>query len=65
MPGARTVKTFSTIHFGHLLSPHPSGALDHSALPISGDDDAANESVTALLDRLDYDTVDAGSTSQS
>jgi predicted dinucleotide-binding enzyme len=41
------------------------GTPDRSALPIAGDDDAAKESVTALLDRLGYDTVDAGATTAS
>ncbi|WP_405639613.1 NADPH-dependent F420 reductase [Streptomyces sp. NBC_00019] len=66
VPGARTVKTFNTIYFEHLLSlARPAGSPDRSALPISGDDDAAKESVTTLLDRLGYDTVDAGITTQS
>ncbi|MGW7206602.1 NADPH-dependent F420 reductase [Streptomyces sp. NPDC054837] len=66
MPGARTVKAFSTIYFEHLLSlARPAGSPDRSALPVSGDDDTAKESVTALLDRLGYDTVDAGTTAQS
>ncbi|MEU5891826.1 NAD(P)-binding domain-containing protein [Streptomyces sp. NPDC047461] len=66
VPGARTVKAFSTIYFEHLLSlARPAGSPDRSALPVSGDDDAAKESVTALLDSLGYDTVDAGTTAQS
>lgn len=66
VPGARTVKTFSTIYFEHLISlARPAGSPDRSALPISGDDDAAKESVTALLDRLGYDTADAGTTTES
>jgi predicted dinucleotide-binding enzyme len=65
VPGARTVKTFNTIYFEHLLSlARPASSPDRSALPISGDD-AANESVTALLDRLGYDTVDAGTAAES
>jgi hypothetical protein len=66
VPGARTVKTFNTIYFEHLISlARPAGSRDRSALPIAGDDDAAKESVTALLDRLGYDTVDAGATTES
>ncbi|GAB3012109.1 NAD(P)-binding domain-containing protein [Streptomyces pseudoechinosporeus] len=66
VPGARTVKTFSTIYFEHLLSlARPAGSPDRSALPIAGDDDAAKKSVTALLDRLGYDSVDAGTTAES
>ncbi|MFD8215487.1 NADPH-dependent F420 reductase [Streptomyces sp. NPDC059697] len=66
VPGARTVKTFNTIYFEHLISlARPAGSPDRSALPIAGDDDAAKASVTALLDRLGYDTVDAGATAES
>ncbi|WSQ14285.1 NAD(P)-binding domain-containing protein [Streptomyces sp. NBC_01231] len=61
VPGARAVKTFSTIYFEHLIAlARPAGSPDRSALPITGDDDAVKKSVTALLDRLGYDTVDAG-----
>ncbi len=66
VPGARVVKAFNTIYFGHLLSlGRPAGSPDRSALPITGDDVAAKESVTALLDRLGYDTVDVGASSES
>ncbi|MFC9679212.1 NADPH-dependent F420 reductase [Streptomyces sp. NPDC056948] len=66
VPGARTVKAFNTIYFEHLLAlARPATAPDRSALPLSGDDHAAKKSVTALLDRLGYDTVDAGTTAQS
>ncbi|MEU5318576.1 hypothetical protein AB0G67_17875 [Streptomyces sp. NPDC021056] len=65
VPGARTVKAFSTIYFEHLLSlARPAASFDRSALPVSGDD-AAKKSVAALLDRLGHDTVDAGTTAQS
>lgn len=66
VPGARTVKTFNTIYFEHLFSlARPAGSPDRSALPIAGDDDAAKEFVTVLLDRLGYDTVDTGATTES
>ncbi|MBV1940437.1 NAD(P)-binding domain-containing protein [Streptomyces sp. BV286] len=66
VPGARTVKTFNTIFFEHLVSlARPAGSPDRSALPIAGDDGAAKKSVTALLDRLGYDTVDVGATTES
>jgi 8-hydroxy-5-deazaflavin:NADPH oxidoreductase len=66
LPGARTVKTFNTLYFEHLIAlARPAGSPDRSALPIAGDDDAAKESVAALLDRLGYDTVDAGATTES
>lgn len=66
VPGARTVKTFNTIYFEHLIAlARPAGSPDRSALPIAGDDAAAKKSVTALLDRLGYDTADAGTMSES
>src|SRR5206468_3914813 len=36
------------------------GAPDRGALPIAGDDEAAKAAVTAFLDSIGYDTVDAG-----
>ncbi|GHD01473.1 NADP oxidoreductase [Streptomyces violarus] len=66
VPGARTVKTFNTIYFEHLVSlARPAGSADRSALPLAGDDDAAKQSVTALLNRLGYDSVDVGATTES
>lgn len=66
VPGARTVKTFNTIYFEHLIAlARPTGSPDRSALPIAGDDVAAKKSVTALLNRLGYDTVDVGATAES
>jgi len=66
VPQARTVKTFSTIYFEHLIAlARPAGAPSRSALPLMGDDRDAKESVAALLDRLGYDTVDGGATAQS
>lgn len=66
LPGARTVKTFNTIYFEHLVSlARPAGSVDRSALPMAGDDDEAKLSVSALLDRLGYDSVDAGPTAES
>ncbi len=61
LPSSRVVKTFNSIYFKHLLSlPRPAGAPDRSALPIAGDDPAAKATVTAFLDALGYDAVDAG-----
>lgn len=61
LPEAKVVKVFNNIYFKHLLSlARPAGAADRSALPIAGDDPAARASVTAFLDALGYDTVDAG-----
>ncbi|MCX4744516.1 NAD(P)-binding domain-containing protein [Kitasatospora sp. NBC_01287] len=58
---SKVVKVFNNIYFGHLLDlARPSGAPDRSALPIAGDDAAAKERATTLLDTLGYDAVDAG-----
>ena len=58
---SHVVKAFNNIFFKHLAAlPRPSGAPDRSALPIAGDDEDAKLQAAALLDRLGYDTVDAG-----
>lgn len=63
---ARVVKGFNNIFFKHLLSlARPAGAKDRSALPIAGDDAAAKATVTAFLDSIGYDTVDAGGLAES
>ncbi|MFI8185174.1 hypothetical protein ACIF70_32275 [Actinacidiphila glaucinigra] len=52
---------FNNIHFHHLpVLARPAGAPDRSAPPIAGDDAAAKNAVTALLDTLGYDTVGVG-----
>ncbi|WP_329577397.1 NAD(P)-binding domain-containing protein [Kitasatospora sp. NBC_01250] len=66
LAGATVVKVFNNIYFGHLLSlARPSGAPDRSALPIAGDDAAAKQRVTELLDTLGYLAVDAGTLGDS
>lgn len=66
LPEARVVKAFNNIFFKHLMSlARPRGASDRSALPIAGDDVQAKATVTALLDRLGYDVVDAGMLAES
>ncbi|MBC6463293.1 NADPH-dependent F420 reductase [Actinomadura sp. HBU206391] len=61
LPTSRVVKAFNNIYFKHLLSlARPAGAPDRSALPIAGDDAEAKATVTAFLDALGYDAVDAG-----
>jgi 8-hydroxy-5-deazaflavin:NADPH oxidoreductase len=58
---SHVVKVFNNIVFRHLRwLARPSGAADRSALPIAGDDAAANAAVTAFLDSIGYDAVDAG-----
>jgi len=59
--GSQVVKVFNNIVSRHLRSlARPHGAADRSALPIAGDDDRAKATVTAFLDSIGYDAVDAG-----
>jgi predicted dinucleotide-binding enzyme len=61
LPTSKVVKGFNNIYFKHLLSlARPAGAPDRSALAIAGDDPDAKATVTAFLDRIGYDAVDAG-----
>jgi len=58
---ARVVKVFNNIYVKHLGAlARPAGSPDRSALAIAGDDPAAKAAVTAFLDAIGYDTVDAG-----
>ncbi|MGN9780766.1 NADPH-dependent F420 reductase [Nonomuraea sp. ZG12] len=64
--GARVVKALHNIGPRQLLDLcRPAGAPDRSALPLSGDDPAANEEVTDLLDVLGFDAVDLGTLAES
>ena len=66
LPDAQVVKVFNNIFFKHLASlARPHGAGDRSALPIAGDSAAAKAAVTAFLDSIGYDAVDAGSLADS
>ena len=66
LPEAHVVKVFNNIFFRHLqYLPRPSGADDRSALPIAGDDAAVKAAVTAFLDSIGYDAVDAGPLAES
>jgi 8-hydroxy-5-deazaflavin:NADPH oxidoreductase len=61
LAGSHVVKAFNNIDFRRLVTlARPSGAPDRSALPIAGDDAAAKERVSGLLDALGYDAVDLG-----
>ena len=61
LPESHVVKAFNNIYFGHLASlARPAGDTERSVIAIAGDDDTAKKSVTDLLDRIGYDTVDAG-----
>ena len=66
LPEAHVVKVFNNIYFKHLQSlARPSGAEDRTALPIAGDDRDAKAAVTAYLDSIGYDAVDAGPVTES
>jgi hypothetical protein len=55
------VKVFDNNLSRHLRSlARPHGASDRSALPIADDHDQAKATVTAFLDSIGYDAVDAG-----
>jgi 8-hydroxy-5-deazaflavin:NADPH oxidoreductase len=59
--GSRLVKAFNNILAHHIPQlARPTGAPDRTALPIAGDEAAAKEAATPLIDRLGFDTVDAG-----
>ncbi|ANH39040.1 NADP oxidoreductase coenzyme F420-dependent [Nocardioides dokdonensis FR1436] len=66
LPGARVVKVFNNIFYGHLpVLARPAGSPERSALPIAGDDAQALAEATAFLDTLGYDAVVAGDLAQS
>jgi 8-hydroxy-5-deazaflavin:NADPH oxidoreductase len=59
--GVRVVKAFNGIYASHLLTHgKPAGTPGRIALPVAGDDPAANALVIGLLDQLGFDGVDAG-----
>jgi 8-hydroxy-5-deazaflavin:NADPH oxidoreductase len=63
---AHVVKVFNNIFFKHLQNlARPHGAQDRSALPIAGDDEQAKQAVSAFLDSIGYDAVDAGPLAES
>jgi hypothetical protein len=52
---------FNNIYFEFLLSlTRPAAAADRSGLVIAGDSDSAKAQVTAFLNAIGYDAVDAG-----
>jgi 8-hydroxy-5-deazaflavin:NADPH oxidoreductase len=61
LPASHVVKAFNGILFSHLANlGRLRGTADRSALPIAGDDPDAKAQVIDFLDRIGYDTVDAG-----
>ena len=64
--GARVVKAFNNIISTHLIKlAEPHGSPQRSALPVASDDAEAKAEVARLIDDLGYDTLDAGSLSES
>ncbi|MCH1865775.1 NADPH-dependent F420 reductase [Nocardioides sp. CFH 31398] len=63
---AHVVKAFNTIHSDAIGAlARPTGSDDRSALPIFGEDFAAKDVATAVLDRLGFDVVDGGGLAES
>ena len=61
LPESKVVKVFSNISWVHLgLLARPAGSPERTSLAIAGDDAEAKETVTKLLDRIGYDTLDLG-----
>lgn len=65
-PGTRLVKAFNSI-LGHHIPQlaRPTGSPERSALPVAGDDAEAKAAAIGILDRLGFDSVDAGSMAES
>jgi predicted dinucleotide-binding enzyme len=65
-PGATVAKAFNTINWRRLLADgRPHGEPGRIALPIASDDEALKATVSALVDALGFDPVDAGSLDDS
>jgi predicted dinucleotide-binding enzyme len=63
LPGARIIKAFNTIYFGHLATQ---GDMDkpldeRRAILIAGDDSAAKAIVSTLIEEIGFAPVDTGS----
>jgi 8-hydroxy-5-deazaflavin:NADPH oxidoreductase len=66
LPSSQVVKAFNHITSTHLIEhAQPAGTSGRRALAVAGDDDAAKATVTALIDELGFDVVDAGPLSES
>ena len=64
--GRPMVKAFNNILAQHLQDlGKPAGTPGRVALPVAGDDPAAKAKVSALIDELGFDVVDAGGLDQS
>src|SRR5438477_6427188 len=64
--GRPVVKVFNTIIAKALAEAgRPAGSRDRVALPISGNNPKAKEVVAQLIDRIGFDSVDAGTIAES
>src|SRR5712671_3111046 len=64
--GRPVVKVLNTIPSKALMAAgRPAGSRDRVALPISGDNPKAKEVVAQLIDRIGFDSVDAGTIAES
>ena len=64
--GRPVVKVLNSIVYKALAEAgRPTGSRDRVALPISGDNPKAKEIVAQLLDRIGFDSVDAGTIAES
>src|SRR5881397_2341272 len=64
--GRPVVKVLNTIPSKALMvAGRPAGSRDRVALPISGDNPKAKEVVAQLIDRIGFDSVDAGTITES
>lgn len=61
LPQSHVVKAFNNIFFEHLATlARPHADDERSALPIAGDNEDAKQEVSAFLDAIGYDALDAG-----
>ena len=66
LPSSKVVKAFNHIQSAHLTEhASPAGTAGRRALTVAGDDADAKATVTALIDELGFDVVDAGSLADS
>jgi predicted dinucleotide-binding enzyme len=65
LSGSFVVKAFNTIYFDDLATQgQPKGTSGRRALPIAGDDSAANLIVDGLIDGFGFDVVNVGALSE-
>ncbi len=66
LPGVEIAKAFNNIVAHHIPSlARPHCAPDRSGLAVAADDDGAKAAVSALVDSLGFDPVDAGTLAES